>query len=732
VHTEHRPRAPGRRRGLTTLGVVWFGFSAFACSASSIDEPHPGRIEGSTNSNVGANSNTNGGASSGGASTAGGADNSGSIVVGGANGNATGGSATSGMGGVCEEADCVVGCGNGKIDAALREACDDGNASAGDGCSADCKTIERDFACPTPGSACLSSTECGDGKLSGMETCDDGNTKAADGCSERCALEPNWDCFQAGASCAPRCGDSVLAGNEECDAPNPGNGCSALCRLEPGFACVTSSGTAIAPANCRRTVCGDSKLEGAEACDDGNLVDGDGCSAACAFEPDCQAGVCVSNCGDGIKLAPEECDDGNAKDEDGCSHECKNELGHVCEDNASAAPTQLNLLVTYRDLRAFPSASATRHADVEQAWEGKDVSPGLVKATLDARGKPVFDGRCSDAAPATLTDPAICPYGQMLSTKQSFDAWYNDANGESLAVSGALLLEADAKGAYVFDSANTGFYPIDGKGFTAAPAQETTAQADPVVNDGRQHNFGFSTEIRYFFQYRGGESLTFSGDDDLWIFINRRLALDVGGLHPPVARTLDVDASAKALGLVVGGLYEVALFHAERHSGGSNFRLTLTGFAPTSSRCNPACGDGVVTSNEQCDLGRKANTGDYDGCTAACKRGPHCGDSVVQSPNEACDDGTNLTTYAMDGSSGCAPGCVPSAFCGDGSVDSLFGEQCDVGAKNGDPASGCALDCRLGARCGDGIVQPELSERCDDGNTLTADGCSHDCQPEVR
>ena len=85
-----------------------------------------------------------------------------------------------------------------------------------------------------------------------------------------------------------------------------------------------------------------------------------------------------------------------------------------------------------------------------------------------------------------------------------------------------------------------------------------------------------------FFQYRGGESLTFSGDDDVWIFVNRRLALDLGGLHTRTERTLVVDQSAAALGLTVGGLFEVALFHAERHSAGSNFKLTLTGFTPTS------------------------------------------------------------------------------------------------------------------------------------------------------
>src|SRR5262245_23449842 len=41
-------------------------------------------------------------------------------------------------------------CGNGKIDPALDEACDDGNTRAGDGCGADCR-VEKDFDCPTPG-----------------------------------------------------------------------------------------------------------------------------------------------------------------------------------------------------------------------------------------------------------------------------------------------------------------------------------------------------------------------------------------------------------------------------------------------------------------------------------------------------------------------------------------------------------------------------------------------------
>jgi cysteine-rich repeat protein len=79
---------------------------------------------------------------------------------------------------------------------------------------------------------------------------------------------------------------------------------------------------------------------------------------------------------------------------------------------------------------------------------------------------------------------------------------------------------------------------------------------------------------------------------------------------------LNVDQSAAALGLVVGGLYEIALFHAERHSTGSNFKLTLTGFAPTYTACVSRCGDGLVAATEQCDDG---NTVDGDGCSSDCR-----------------------------------------------------------------------------------------------------------------
>lgn len=637
------------------------------------------------------------------------------------------GSGGLGAGGMCTGDDCVVGCGNGKIDPGLDEACDDANTMSGDGCAADCTSVERDHACLMPGMPCVSLVRCGDGKLMGQELCDDGNDRAGDGCSPGCTLEEGWTCPSAGTPCTPNCGDSRLVRDEQCDPPNAGAGCSAECRLEPGFACDPPVAGASEPARCHPTDCGDSVREGAEACDDGNDIDGDGCSGTCTLEPTCSGGTCTSRCGDGIDLAPEGCDDGNTADGDGCSATCTLETGFSCDNEATTPPDELNLKVTYRDVVSFPVGNAARHPDFEADWEGGDVTTGLVQDMLDADGLPVASGNCSDAQPATIADPDLCPYGQMLTTAANFATWYR-MSAANRAIPSSLRLARQPDGSYEFDAGGDGFYPVDDTGFTVAPATEETHDADPVVNDGGFHDFGFSTEIRYFFQYLGGETLTFSGDDDLWVFVNRRLALDVGGLHPRKTRTLDVDASAAALGLTVGAIYEIVLFHAERHSGASNFQLTLTGFVPAPSRCAPTCGDGIVAATEVCDLGAAQNTGSYDGCTAECERGPFCGDGVVQAP-EACDDGVNVVPYARE-STGCAPGCVPSGRCGDGTLDSLFGEECDAG---GDASvTGCSASCELGPRCGDGVVQPELGEECDDGNTVSGDSCSRTCRLIVR
>jgi cysteine-rich repeat protein len=83
-----------------------------------------------------------------------------------------------------------------------------------------------------------------------------------------------------------------------------------------GWTCVGS------PSTCTE-ICGNYFITISERCDDGNLVDGDGCSAGCEVEPGwlCvdQPSNCSTVCGDGVKTINELCDDGNTVISDGCS-----------------------------------------------------------------------------------------------------------------------------------------------------------------------------------------------------------------------------------------------------------------------------------------------------------------------------------------------------------------------------------------------------------------------------
>ncbi len=132
---------------------------------------------------------------------------------------------------------------------------------------------------------------------------------------------------------------------------------------------------------------------------------------------------------------------------------------------------------------------------------------------------------------------------------------------------------------------------------------------------------------------------------------------------------------------------QIAVFQAERHTTASNYKLTLGGFVHAISQCTSTCGDGIVTSNEACDLGTAKNTGQYGTCNANCTLSAYCGDAIKQSPPEQCDDGNNTTLY--DNSHlACGPGCILPHYCGDAILDSAYGELCDNGSANSDSAYG--------------------------------------------
>jgi fibro-slime domain-containing protein len=197
------------------------------------------------------------------------------------------------------------------------------------------------------------------------------------------------------------------------------------------------------------------------------------------------------------------------------------------------------------------------HPDFEH-FSGGGPSKGIVKPDLGTDQKPVY------AANGAFMDPVN---GQQTTSKADYDQWYRNTQDVNKPFLVSFYFEPNNK---VLTFQSITFFPIDGVGWGNSCHE---ANADPKTCTPQAHNFGFTTEIHTRFNYMGGETFAFTGDDDLWVFINNKLAIDLGGLHPQASDMISLDASAKELGITVGQAYNLDLFHAERHTDASDFRV---------------------------------------------------------------------------------------------------------------------------------------------------------------
>jgi len=222
--------------------------------------------------------------------------------------------------------------------------------------------------------------------------------------------------------------------------------------------------------------------------------------------------------------------------------------------------------VNYRVSPDFEFANAMLNPNTAMGKRfGPD--PGLVSATLGADQTPVYAGPAEGTV--TTTGP------------ENFATWFHDTAGVNLGQNLTLQFLPDPSkagdpNAYYYDSSTMGcgaascpgFFPIDGQ---------------LLGNEGNAHNYHMTFELHLEFKYHPGDIFTFIGDDDIWVFVDNKLALDLGGTHNEVTGRIMLDT----LGLSDGQTYPLAFFWSERHVVGSNLRIE-TSLEVTN------CGDPIV------------------------------------------------------------------------------------------------------------------------------------------
>ena len=219
------------------------------------------------------------------------------------------------------------------------------------------------------------------------------------------------------------------------------------------------------------------------------------------------------------------------------------------------------------DIRGVPMFGTGTNEDFGQDGCKGDPMTGMVEKQLGANGVPVmaknFPANCKNAThlnnwflPEVIAEKdgkqytnVTCRDLELTLTNDGF--WLGQKDDES-----------PEHGLFLLDD----FRWLDSAKTVENPHYDSLSGGKDAPG---YHNYGFTMKIQAEFVYVKGQYFEFNGDDDVWVFINNKLVVDIGGLHKKVKRSVNLDD----LELTPGETYPFHIFYAERKRTQSNFMM---------------------------------------------------------------------------------------------------------------------------------------------------------------